>query len=41
MLTGGTTGFWLETLGAAGPIELEVSSPRFAPVRLALEAVTG
>lgn len=40
-LTGGTTGFFLETLGAAGPIGLEVSSPRFASVHLALEAVAG
>ncbi len=38
-LTGGTTGFWLESVGASGTVTIEVSSPRFAPVRLALEAV--
>jgi len=36
---GGTTGFWLESTGATGPISIKVTSPRFADVTLALSAV--
>jgi beta-galactosidase len=37
-LRGGAAGFWLETLGGAGPITVSVSSPRFAPAAIALTA---
>ena len=33
---GGTTGFWLETIGTPGLITVEVSSPRFASQKLQL-----
>lgn len=36
---GGTTGFWVESTGAAGAIAIEASSPRFAGVTLQLTAV--
>src|SRR5262245_15195210 len=38
-LTGGSTGFWLESTGAAGAISLSVSSPRFAAATVTLKAV--
>lgn len=39
VLTGGTTGFWLESTGETGDIALAVSSPRFETERLSLSAV--
>ena len=38
-LAGGTAGFWLETVGAAGAVRLDVRSRRFPPVACRLEAV--
>ena len=38
-LTGGTIGFWLESVGAKGEIKVEVSSPRFGAKHLVLEAI--
>jgi len=35
---GGTTGFWLQAIGEAGAIRLEVSSPRFASQSLSFTA---
>lgn len=40
-LSGGTTGFWLESIGEAGPVRLTVASPRFATVHLDLKATAG
>ncbi len=37
-LRGGATGFWVETTGKAGAIDVTVKSPRFAPVTLTLNA---
>ncbi|HVW92413.1 MAG TPA: glycoside hydrolase family 2 TIM barrel-domain containing protein [Devosia sp.] len=37
-LRGGSTGFWLESVGAPGPIEISVTSPRFGTATLALQA---
>jgi beta-galactosidase len=39
VLTGGTSGFWLESTGETGTIEVRVSSPRFASRFLSLKAV--
>ncbi|SHN04651.1 glycoside hydrolase family 2 protein [Roseibium suaedae] len=39
VLTGGTTGFWLESTGETGDIGVTVSSPRFSPQHLRLTAV--
>ena len=38
VLTGGSTGFWLESTGETGDIDLIVSSPRFASQTIALKA---
>ena len=38
VLTGGATGFWLESTGETGDIDLIVSSPRFASQTIALKA---
>ena len=37
---GGSTGFWLETTGAAGGIAVAVTSTRLGTVRLELSAVS-
>jgi len=37
-LRGGTTGFWVETIGAAGDIAITVSSPRFKTVTTIVRA---
>lgn len=38
VLTGGTTGFWLESTGGTGAITVDVTSPRFAPQMLTMQA---
>ena len=38
-LRSGSAAFWIESNGAAGPVELRVETPRFAPAALALAAV--
>ena len=38
VLTGGTIGFWLESTGGKGAVTVDISSPRFAPQTLALQA---
>ncbi len=40
-LVGGTTGFWLQATGAAGPIRLKVSSSRFETQEIWLTATAG
>ena len=37
-LRGGSTGFWLESTGTAGPITIAVTSPRFGTTTLSLTA---
>ena len=39
ILTGGTTGFWIESTGTKGTVSVKVSSPRFATQTLSLTAV--
>ena len=38
-LKGGTTGFWLETLGGAGAIAIEATCPRFPSASVSLRAL--
>ena len=38
-LRGGSAAFWIESNGSAGPAELQVETPRFAPASLTLTAV--
>ncbi|MEO8757089.1 MAG: glycoside hydrolase family 2 TIM barrel-domain containing protein [Devosia sp.] len=37
-LRGGSTGFWLESTGTPGPIEINVTSPRFGTTTITLSA---
>ena len=37
-LRGGTTGFWIESTGRSGPIDVNVTSPRFGTTTLHLSA---
>lgn len=39
ILTGGATGFWIESTGTTGAVSVRVSSPRFATQTLSLTAV--
>ena len=36
---GGVAGFWIESIGSEGTVDVEVSSPRFEPTHLRLAAV--
>jgi beta-galactosidase len=38
-LAGGTAGFWVESVGSAGEVKIDVRSGRFPPVAAALQAV--
>ena len=39
-LRGGSTGFWVESTGTAGPITVTVSSPRFGATTISLSATS-